>query len=264
MSEQYASGLVVRDVRLHVAGRLLLDRVSFDAQRGECVAIIGANGAGKTTLLRAIAGLWPATGGDIMLDANPLPKQRARERARRVALVTADEALFDGMTVREAVAAGRYAHHPWWDWHASLADESAIDGALDSVGLEGLAMQSMGTLSTGERGRAWMALALAQDAELLLLDEPTSHLDVRYAIEALELLRRVVSRGRIAVVALHSLEEAAEFADRVVVLGERTMLAFGRPRDVLDEPTLARAYGVTLDVVVAGGGLLFRRKLPER
>jgi len=253
------SGLSLRDVGIEVAGRALLRGVAFDATPGELVAIVGANGVGKTTLLRALAGLYPASGA-IELEGNALEGLAPRERARRVALVTGDDALLEGMTVRETVAAGRYAHHPWWDWHESSADERAIDAALADVELDWAAQRALASLSSGERQRAWIALALAQETPLLLLDEPTSHLDIRYAVEILELLRAVAGRGRSVVVVLHALEEVVEYADRVAVLGEGTTLAFGRPREILDAATLERAYQIKLDVARSEGAFVLRRK----
>ena len=254
-----SAALSLDNVGVDIGGRSLLRRIDFEAQSGELVAIVGANGAGKTTLLRAIAGLHPSTGG-IEVDGSSLVGLAPRERARRIALVTGDDALLEGTTVRDAVAAGRYAHHPWWDWHESRADEAAIDNALSDVELDWAGARAMASLSSGERQRAWIALALAQETPLLLLDEPTSHLDIRYAIEVLELLRRVARRGQAVVVVLHALEEVIEYADRVAVLGEGTTLAFGRPREILGTEILERAYQVKLEVISSEGAFFLRRK----
>jgi iron complex transport system ATP-binding protein len=164
------------------------------------------------------------------------------------------------MTVDDAVAAARFPYHRWWQWQPTDADREAIAEALDATGLTALREREIGTLSAGERQRVWIAVALAQHARVIALDEPTTHLDLRYAIETLTLLRRLAAEGAVVIAVLHALEEAAAFADRVVVLGDERVLADGTPADACTPEVLQAAYGIAIDVERRAGELTFRRK----
>jgi iron complex transport system ATP-binding protein len=240
--------VTVRDVRLEIAGRPLLERLSFEALAGECVALVGPNGVGKTTLLRALAGRIVPAAGTIALDGVAPAAMRPAERARSIAALGGDLETPANLTVREVALMGRFAHRPWWDWTWGELDAIAVDQALARVGLEGYAARSVDSLSSGERQRVWLALALAQGAGLVLLDEPTSHLDLRVALEMLALLRTLAKAGTTFIVVLHDLNEAALVADRVAVLGENTLLAFGTPEEALERTTIRRAFGIEIDV----------------
>ncbi len=246
--------VALRGVRLAAGGRTLLDHVTLEASPGELVAIVGPNGAGKTTLLRALAGFVPVAGGEIALDGIPVASLRAQDRARAVTLIGSDvEVPHDGTTVRDVVTTGRYAYRPWWKWSESADDRDASLSALDRVGLAAFAERSFDTLSSGERQRVWLALALAQDARLVLLDEPTSHLDPRYALEMLCLMRGIARAPTTALVVLHDLNEAAAVADRIAVLGDGRLLRCAAPNDALDPEILERAFGIGFDRVVVDG-----------
>ena len=244
--------VTLRGLRLVAGNRTLLDGVSFDALPGELVAIVGPNGAGKTTLLRAIAGFLAPACGEIMLDGIAVGTLGTRDRARAVTLIGSDAEAPNGTTVREVVATGRFAYRAWWDWTPSEDDGPAADAALERVGLSACGERAFDSLSSGERQRVWLALALAQDAHLVLLDEPTSHLDPRYALEMLCLMRGVARAATTAFVVLHDLNEAAAIADRVAVLGEGALLAFAPPHDALRPEILERAFGIEFERIVVG------------
>ena len=246
----------LRDVELRIGGRVLLARLNATIGTGEFAALVGPNGAGKTTLLRAIAGLHPLAGGAVALDGVPLASLDARARARHAAFVTGDEVVFEAMSVADVVATGRFAHHRWWEWQERPADAAAVAGALEAVRLQGFAARLFSTLSAGERQRVWIALGLAQATPILLLDEPTSHLDVRVAHEILALLRRFAREGKTVFCALHDLNEAAEYADRIALLGEATLLALESPEMLLSGPLPERVYGISMERVRLGGGRL--------
>lgn len=246
----------VREGGLDAGMRPLLRGITFDAREGEFVAVLGANGAGKTTLLRALAGLRPLQQGTALLGDRPVHAWRPDERARLLGYIASDDLFSDRLSVRDVVSMGRYAHHPWWDWREGAGDAAAIDGALTTVHMNGFAQRSFDTLSSGERQRVWLAMALAQHAKVLLLDEPTSHLDVRAAHDVLRLLRAQTAAGKTVLCALHDLNEAAQYADRVLVLGEGRMLAFDAPEHSLTPGVLERAYGVLMEVLRAPSGAL--------
>jgi iron complex transport system ATP-binding protein len=252
--------LSLRDVRIEIGGRTLLDRVSFEAAPGECVALVGPNGVGKTTLLRALSGSIAPAAGTIALDGVAPFALRPTERARRIAALGGDLETPANLTVREVALMGRFAHRPWWDWTWGELDTIAVDQALARVGLEGYAERSVESLSSGERQRVWLALALAQGAGLVLLDEPTSHLDLRVALEMLALLRKLADGGTTFVIVLHDLNEAAQVADRVAVLAENTLLAYGPPDRALERETIRRAFGIEVDILDLEG---VRRIVPR-
>jgi iron complex transport system ATP-binding protein len=244
------------DVELSVGGRTLLAHIDARIGSGEFVALVGPNGAGKTTLLRAIAGLHPVESGTITLDALPVARAEPMERARRVAFVTGDEILLDALGVADVVAIGRFPHHRWWEWQARASDTAAISRALDAVGMASFARRSFSTLSAGERQRVWIALGLAQETPILLLDEPTSHLDVRVAHDILGLLRGLTRAGKSVVCALHDLNEAAAYADRIALLGSGTLLAASSPDRLLSDRLIDRTYGIEMERIRLPDGRL--------
>ena len=246
--------LNLRGVRLVLGERTLLEDIDLDARGGELLAIVGPNGVGKTTLLRAAAGFLPVAAGAISDDGVDVRTLSHQERAREITLIGDDVETPHGMSVREVVLTGRFAHRAWWDWVTGDADLFATDAALERVALADFGDRSFDTLSSGERQRAWLALALAQDAQTLLLDEPTSHLDARYALEILSLLRDLARDGRAIVAVLHDLNEAAAFADRIAVLGDGRLLACATPEAALEPALLERAFGVAFDKFEVDGG----------
>jgi len=246
----------LRGVELCVGGRRLLHGLDLGVPPGEFVAVLGANGVGKTTLLRAIAGMIAPSAGTILLDGAPSGQLAPLERARRVTLVTSDEVLVDALLVRDVVSMGRFPYHRWWEWFERAADDEAVDRALAAVRIDVLRERLFATLSAGERQRVWIALGLAQETPILLLDEPTSHFDVRVAHEILALLRGLTRAGKTVVCALHDLNEAAAYADRIALLGDGRLMAFERPATLLDSPLLERAYGIAMEQVVLPGGRL--------
>jgi iron complex transport system ATP-binding protein len=246
----------LRDVALQIGGHPLLAGIDAGVRTGEFVAVLGPNGVGKTTLLRAIAGLHKPSAGTIFIDGIANADLRPFERARRVAFVTGDEAVFEALSVAEVVATGRIPYHRWWQWRADADDERAVAAALTSVRLEAFAERLFSTLSAGERQRVWIALGLAQETPILLLDEPTSHLDVRVAHEILELLHGLARSGKTIVCALHDVNEAAAYADRIAMLGEHRLLEFARPDDLLTGTALERVYGIRMERVRTASGRL--------
>lgn len=248
--------IAARNLTLRAGTRTLLRNTSFTIEAGEFVGVLGANGAGKTTLLRTLAGVRAPHAGTILLDGRDLTTLSAGDRATRIAHIAGDDLFQDQLLVRDVVAMGRYAHHHWWQWHQEQRDEIAIETAMHAVNLQTLAHRRFDTLSSGERQRVWLALALAQEAPILLLDEPTSHLDVRAAREILHLLRAQVQSSKTIVCALHDLNEAAEFCTRILLIGDDQLLAFDEPQRVLQRPLLQRAYGIEMESFTTPSGSL--------
>jgi iron complex transport system ATP-binding protein len=239
--------IALTNLALTAGKRTVLKGIDATFERGAFTAVLGANGAGKTTLLRGIAGLRAPAEGSIRIDGIDVHALPATQRALRVAMIAADEVVLEGLTVREVVATGRFPHHRWWEWNERPHDREAVARALDDVDLVDFARRPIETLSSGERQRAWIALGLAQETPVLLLDEPTSHLDVRAAHDVLRLLRGLCASGKTIVCVLHDVNEAAAFADRVALIGDGGIIAAGTCDAVLERTNLERAYGIAME-----------------
>jgi iron complex transport system ATP-binding protein len=251
-------------VTVRAGGRTILDRVSLTAEPGEWVSLLGPNGAGKTTLLRVVAGTVPF-GGEVSLDGRPVARLRRRELARLVAVVPQTPVAPPAMTVGEYVLLGRTPHLP------VLAREGAEDGAaaaaaLARLGLEALAGRELGSLSGGELQRAVIARALAQAAPLLLLDEPTTALDIGHQQQVLELvdeLRR--EDGLTVVAAMHDLTLASQYGERIVLVDGGRVVSEGPAREVLTPDRIVSLYGASVRVLADGEGVAVvpvRRQAP--
>ncbi|MDQ2680958.1 MAG: ABC transporter ATP-binding protein [Candidatus Eremiobacteraeota bacterium] len=241
---------------LRVGQRVILRDMDFSLAPGQFVAVLGPNGVGKTTLLRAIAGLHTADDGQLHFRDRATTDLSPAERAKQIAFMQSEEIITETMTVREVVAAGRYPYHRWFEWHENPHDQEIIAMALLAVRMESFASRPFATLSSGERQRIWLALGLAQEASLLLLDEPTSHLDLRAAHEILHLLREQSRAGKTVVSVLHDVNEAAEFADTIMLLGDERLLILDRPEAVLTSGQLDRAYGTPMELMRSPSGAL--------
>jgi iron complex transport system ATP-binding protein len=216
---------------------------------GRLLALLGPNGAGKTTALRALARLHRPTAGRVELDGRDLWRLSPRACARRIAYLPQGEEVAWPLTVEEVALLGRVPHRGWLaPWQG--ADRGAVSRVLDRLGLAPLAHRPLGTLSGGERRRALLARALVQEADVLLLDEPTAHLDLRHQVDLLELLGELARRQGLGVVAsFHDLNQAARHADELVLLAAGRVVARGSARQVLTAEVLGTAYGLQVDVV---------------
>ncbi|MFK7986612.1 MAG: ABC transporter ATP-binding protein [Sandaracinaceae bacterium] len=251
-----AGELSARAVSVQRGARTVLSSVDFDASPASVTAILGPNGAGKSTLLKALAGVL-AFDGQVTLDGAPLAAMSARERAHRVSYVPQQTRLSVGLDVAAVVAQGRYAHTGGLS-RRSGADRAALASAMRRTDVEALASRRFDRLSAGEQRRVLVARALATEARVVLLDEPTAALDVRQALSLHALLRELAADGYTVVVVLHELD-AARSTDRAVMLVEGRVEAAGPSEEVVSAARIERVYGVAL---VEGGALGFR--LPER
>lgn len=249
------SGLRASRVTFARGDRLVIDGIDLTAARGEVTALLGPNGSGKSTLLRLIAGALGATSagsGELDFDGANLRTMRRRERARRVALVEQEWVTAEGLTGRDVVALGRLPHHGWFS-AVDADDDAVVESSLLHAGAVAFAERDASTLSGGERQRVNLARALAQEPSLLLCDEPTNHLDIRAQLDALMLLRSLADRGLAVLAALHDLNHAAAFADRVVVISEGRVRSAGTPQEVLTPELIAAIWGVDAEVLQRPG-----------
>jgi iron complex transport system ATP-binding protein len=226
---------------------VVLDEVRLEARPGEVLALIGPNGAGKTTLLRALARLLRPLGGLVSLDGRDIWRMRPGPAARRMALAPQAAELWP-LTVEQFVALGR-APHRGWLLPLGPADRAAVAGALERTGMAALRERLVTELSGGEQRRAILARALAQEPRVLLLDEPTAALDLKYQASTLALARQLAHEdGLTVVVTLHDLNQAAGVADRVALIARGRLLAVGPPDEVLTAELIGATYDVAVSV----------------
>ncbi|MFK4811603.1 ABC transporter ATP-binding protein [Devosia sp. ZW T5_3] len=216
------------DISVSYGRRQALQALTLSVQKGEVLALIGPNGSGKSTALHALAGLTRPDSGSVALDGRALASWRRRDLAKRLSFLPQAPIAPEEMSVEQLVRQGRFAHVGLWRAYGPR-DQAAIDWALDSTGLTDLAGRGLRELSGGERQRAWIAAALAQEAEILILDEPTSFLDIGHQVEVLELVGRLSrDRGVTVILAIHDLNQAMMAADRIILL-DRGRLSFEGP-----------------------------------
>lgn len=234
----------VRAERICLAydGTPVLQDFDLEVARGEFTAIIGPNGCGKSTLLRAWARLLKPVEGEVLLDGRDIHSQRTAEVARRLALLPQQQRIPAGVTVTDLVARGRFAHQGLLRrW--SPADDDAVAEALTQTRLRHVADRPVDALSGGQRQRVWIAVVLAQATPLLLLDEPTTYLDIAHQMDVLETVTALHRQGRTVVAVLHDLAHAARFATRVVAMREGEIRAQGTPAEVFTPEVLQDVYG---------------------
>lgn len=241
------TGLVVDRLSVGYRQRAVLAEVSLAIRAGELLALIGPNGAGKTTLLRALVCQLRPTTGAVLLDGQCLWGRSPSWLARRLALAPQGKLHDRPLTVSESVALGRAAHRGWV-WPLTVEDRSVVDQALTRLGLEQLADRPVTELSAGEAQRVVLARALAQEPSVLLVDEPTSHLDLHHQCQVLDHLRQLADEGLAVVLVIHDLTLAGMWADRLALLVGGKLLALGTPAEVLTAQRLSEAYQVPLVV----------------
>jgi len=252
------------DVGVRIGSADIVEHVDLSVAAGDWVTVIGPNGAGKSTLLRALLGLVPYT-GVVRLSGVDATRLSPLQRARRVAFVAQSPVVPDRVRVLDYVLLGRTPHLP--RGLAIGGDDIRIATAvLQRLGLETLADRQLDTLSGGERQRVFVARALAQDAPVLLLDEPTTSLDIGHQQEVLELVDDLRADAGLAVITtLHDLTLAGQYTDRLVLLADGRVVASGSPRDVLDHELLWHHYGAQVEVIDDGEGVIvIPRRRKER
>lgn len=231
--------LRARGVSLVLGGRGILDGINLDVRAGEVIALVGPNGAGKSTLLSALCGDVPIDTGSIEIDGLPLPAWRVRDLARTRAVQMQDARVSFAFTAADVVRMGRA---PWAGTEHEDRDEAVVDAALSLTESTVLAQRAFPTLSGGEKARASFARALAQEARLIMLDEPTAAMDIRYQELVLTQTRERARAGAAAIIVLHDLSLAAAYADRIVLLSSGRIRAIGTPREVLRADILQEVY----------------------
>jgi iron complex transport system ATP-binding protein len=240
--------LAARDLRLAYDRRVVVDDLSIDIPTGGFTVIVGPNACGKSTLLKALSRTLRPTAGQVLLDGKPIDSYRSRAVARQLAMLPQSPIAPEAITVGDLVGRGRYPHQGLLrQW--SVDDERAVADALARTGSDELADRYMAELSGGQRQRVWIAMVLAQQTELLLLDEPTTFLDIAHQYEVLELCARLHREGRTLVAVLHDLNQAARYATNLVVMKEGSIVAQGEPAGILTADLVEEVFGLPCVVI---------------
>ena len=234
----------------------VLHRVSATLERGSLTCVIGPNGCGKSTLLKATAGILPCTEGDVLIDGTALSALKRNEIARSISYLSQGRALPD-MTVEQLVLHGRFPYL-CYPRRYTRQDREIARSAIDRMGILPLSDQPLGRLSGGMRQTAYVAMALAQDTDYILLDEPTTYLDIRHQLDLMRILRRLADEGKGVVAVLHDLPLALTFSDRLVVMREGQILTVDTPRGICESGIIEEVFGVTVTGTPSDGGYRYQ------
>lgn len=226
---------------------IVVDGVDLTLPPSGLTAIIGPNGAGKSTLLAMIARLLPADAGRALVAGLDVAKAPSDQLARRLAILRQDNAILSRLTVRDLVGFGRFPHSK--GRLSSASDRAIVEEAIGFLGLEDLAERFLDELSGGQRQRAFVAMALAQDTDIILLDEPLNNLDIRHAVEIMRLMRKAADeRGKTVVVVIHDINFAAAYADRIIAMKDGRIAREGPVSEVVTEESIASIFGLPVHV----------------
>ncbi|MFB8001122.1 ABC transporter ATP-binding protein [Nocardia sp. NPDC056000] len=241
--------LAAENITLGYGDRVIVDGLSLDIAPGVITTVIGPNGCGKSTLLRSLGRLLKPRDGRIVLDGKAISSMKTRDIARMVGMLPQTPVAPEGLTVADLVARGRHPHQSWLrQWSAD--DETEVATALAQTGIADLADRTLDELSGGQRQRAWISMALAQGTDILLLDEPTTYLDLAHSLEVLDLVDRLhADFGRTVVMVLHDLNLAIRYSDELIVMCAGRIVAQGRPADIVNSELLLEVFGLHAEVL---------------
>ncbi len=234
----------------------IIHGIDLALQQGEWLSLVGANGSGKSTLLKLLSRILQPQKGTVILDGKAIHTQPAQVVAQKLAILPQQQTIPAGLTVRQLVSLGRTPHQPWWQWELDREDRQKVDEAIVETGIEQFSDRLVENLSGGERQRAFLALALAQAPQVLLLDEPTTYLDIHYQLQLLELLKPLNQQQKLSIVTvLHEVNLAARYSDRIAMLKQGSLWDIGTPAGVLTPENLAQVFGVEVIILQTPVGL---------
>jgi len=229
--------------------QLIVQGVNLAVEPGEWLCLVGANGSGKSTLLRLLSRVLKPQGGQVILSGQDIHQLSPTAVAQRLALLPQQQTLPEGLTVHQLVSLGRSPHQPWWQWDLDAAGQHQVAQALAWTEIDHYRDRPVTELSGGERQRAFLALALAQDPQVLLLDEPTTFLDIHYQLQLLELLKRLNRERSLSIITvLHDINLAARYCDRMAMLHQGCLWAIGPPPQVLTPDNLRQVFQVEVEI----------------
>lgn len=249
MTDNARDRLEAVDLDLAYEHHTVIEDLSTTIEAGKVTALVGPNGCGKSTLLRGLARLLKPAAGNVLLDGHSIHALPTKELAKRVGILPQGPMAPEGLTVHELVAQGRYPHQGFFQQWSDL-DQEICDEAIRTTNMDEFADRPVDTLSGGQRQRAWIAMTLAQKTPILLLDEPTTYLDIGFQLEVMELVERLNSeQGMTILLVLHDLNQAARYSDRMIVLRDGSIVADGRPGDVMSVELMASVFQVRANIL---------------
>ncbi|WP_213572054.1 ABC transporter ATP-binding protein [Rhodococcus sp. USK13] len=249
MTVETDSRLSAEDLSLGYGDRIIVENLNLEVKTGVITTVIGPNGCGKSTLLRALGRLLKPRSGSVVLDGKAIGSLRTKDVARILGMLPQAPIAPEGLTVADLVARGRHPHQSWIrQW--SSDDEGEVAEALALTGVSELADRPVDQLSGGQRQRAWISMALAQGTDILLLDEPTTYLDLAHSIEVLDLVDRMHEEmGRTVVMVLHDLNLAIRYSDQLIVMRDGKVVAAGAPKNIISAELLLEVFGLEAAVI---------------
>lgn len=227
----------------------VVTKINLNLQAGEWLSILGANGSGKSTLLKLLCRVIEPLQGKVLLDGKAIHQLPPHIVARKIAVLPQQQTIPSGLTVEQLVSLGRTPYQPWYQWDLNAKDRVFVDDALKQTQLDSLRQRPVTQLSGGERQRAFLALALAQAPEILLLDEPTTYLDINYQLQLLELLKQLNLKGLTVVTVLHEINLAIRYSARLALIKKGQLLTIGETTEVITSENLAQVFGVEVAIL---------------
>jgi iron complex transport system ATP-binding protein len=246
--------LTAENLSVGFGDKIVINNLSLTVEQGQVLSVIGPNGSGKSTLLKALSRNLRPMSGSVLLDGMDICSFSAKKFACQLAILHQSPRAPGDLTVRDLVEYGRFPYQHWWK-SGDEKDKRVVEEVLQQTGLANLATRPVNTLSGGEQQRAWIAMALAQKPRILLLDEPTTYLDICHQLEILDLVARLNKEHGISIVmVIHDLNYAARYSDTVVVLQQGSLYAAGNPADMITPTMLREVFGVEADIWPDGNG----------
>lgn len=243
------SRLSTHELHIGYGGNPIVENLHLQIPDGEITALVGANGCGKSTILKAMSRLLKPVSGQVMLDGKSIDRHSTREVAKRLAILPQNPTAPEGLTVEELVSFGRFPHQKGFG-SLNAQDRDAIRWALEITGMAEFKDRPVDQLSGGQRQRAWIAMAIAQDTEILFLDEPTTYLDMAHQLEVLHLLQHLNrTAGRTIVMVVHDLNHAAQYAGHVIAVSKGKIVRQGSPDKVITPEVIREVFGVEAEIV---------------
>ena len=237
-------------------GKRFIESINFSLEKAEWVGIIGANGSGKSTFLKGISRIIDAYSGNVYLYGHDIFLSSSKEIAKKLSVLPQQQKVNLPLNVFELVCLGRSPHKKWWELELNQNDLKIVERAIDLVDMRTFKNVSIQSLSGGQRQRAFLALALAQDAKIILLDEPTTFLDIRYQLQFLDLLKTLNKEQELSIITvIHDVNLAARYCDRIAVMKEGKLLGIDRPRKIITKEMMALAFNVDTCLIETPVGL---------
>lgn len=241
--------LKVENLNVGYKNHSIIENLNLDIERNKTYSIIGPNGCGKTTLIKTMSRNLKPLSGTVSLNGSNIFKMNTKNVARQIAILSQNNNTMSDVTVRNLVQYGRFSHKKWWTGNCD-EDSKIVEWAINKTSLENLQYRKINTLSGGERQRAWLAMAIAQKPQILLLDEPTTYLDIAHQLEIMELVSKLNKEEDLTIVmVLHDINHAARYSDELIVMKDKKIFKQGNPWTILENNVLKNVFKVESEII---------------